>query len=109
MNSESIDIQIDQVLDGVNFNDDYLTMNGNESDHLNCKLLKKQNHNEEKSKIKNENIDLEALQRTLVERKILLCNLQIDIARKQLEAFVKPSPANLDNNSDNEMNKYTNV
>lgn len=63
-----------------------------DSDDSDMVPLKKPAHTEEKSKKRSAPIELEALQRTLVERKILLCNLQIDIARKQLEAMEKPSP-----------------
>lgn len=77
----------------MDFNDDHLNMNY-DSDHSDCKPIKKSMHNAtESNKRKNAESDLEAMQRTLVERKILLCNLQIDIAQKQLEALKNhPSP-----------------
>lgn len=85
LKSESNDIRLHPVLDAVDFNDEHLA-------NSDVAPVKKPAHTVEKSQKRNAQSELETLQRTLVERKILLCNLQIDIARKQLEAMEKPPP-----------------
>lgn len=82
-------------MDAVNFDDDHLEKNF-DSDDSDSAPLKKPALTEKKSQKRNAQSEMETLQRTLVEQKILLCNLQIDIARKQLEAMAQPPPpANL--------------
>lgn len=90
MRSGAEDNHIDHVLNGMDFNDDHMNVNY-ESDHSGSKTLESPTHTGERP-TRTATSDLEALKRTLVERKILLCNLQIEIARKQLETLDKPSP-----------------
>lgn len=59
----------------------------------NSTVQRKPAHTEEKTKKRvPKNDALDALERKLVERKIVLCNLQIEIARKQLAAFSTDKP-----------------
>lgn len=88
MTLDKVDEEINRLMDAEDFNDNDLDF-----DYSDAILAKEPSHSEPKNKRKNEESDLEALQRTLIERKIVLCNLQIDIARRQLEAFDKPLPA----------------
>lgn len=89
LNLDPSDGEIDRLLDEEDFNVEHMNINY-DSRNSDGKPLQRPTHTGEEVKRGNGKGDLEALQRTLVERKILLCNLQIDIARRQLEAFDKP-------------------
>lgn len=86
---QSEHIKIEQTLNGGSLNDD----DHDDTDSSDDETLKNSTLNGAK-RTRAATSDLKALKRKLVERKILLCNLQIDIARKQLEALDKPPTTN---------------
>lgn len=90
LNLDKVDKEIDRLLNAEDINDNHLDFDcdSNLSDVI---PAKKASHSEQQNR--NEESDMEALQRTLIKRKIVLCNLQIDIARRQLQAFDKPLSA----------------
>lgn len=90
LNPETGEMKNERVSHGMDFDDDVLNDNY-DSDISDSKFAINSTYGQTKDRTKNAKNDLEALQRTLIERKILLCNLQIDLARKQLEAYDKPA------------------
>lgn len=92
MDLDKVDEEIDRLLNPEDINDNHLEFDCDS--HLSDVIpVTKASHSERQNKRRNEESDLESLRRTLIKRKIVLCDLQIDIARRQLQAFDKPLPA----------------
>lgn len=89
LNPETGEMKNERVLHEMDFNDDLLN-DYYDSDNSDSKFAKKLTSAQAKVRTGSDKNDLEELQRTLIKRKILLCNLQIELARKQLEAYDKP-------------------